>query len=45
MPSLAIFPHEIEELILDRLAEDDEDHLAFKMCFYVCQAFLQETYL
>ena len=40
MPSLAIFPLEIEEIILDLLAEDDEDHLALKMCSLVCQAFL-----
>ena len=40
MPSLAIFPLEIEEIILDRLAEDDKDHLALKMCSLVCQAFL-----
>ena len=40
MPSLAIFPLEIEEIILDRLPEDDKDHLALKMCSLVCQAFL-----
>ena len=38
MPS--IFPLEIEEMILDLLAEDDEDHLALKMCSLVCQSFL-----
>ena len=38
MPS--IFPLEIQEIILDLLAEDDEDHLALKMCSLVCQAFL-----
>ena len=40
MPS--IFPLEIEELILDLLAEleDDEDHSALKICSLVCQAFL-----
>ena len=38
MPS--IFPLEIEETILDFLAEDDPRHLALKMCSLVCQAFL-----
>ena len=31
---------EIEETILDFLAEDDEDHSALKMCSLVCLAFL-----
>ena len=38
MPSL--FPLEIEETILDFLAEDDRDHSDLKMCSLVCQAFL-----
>jgi hypothetical protein len=39
MPS--IFPLEIEEIILDLLAEDDdEDHSELKTCSLVCQAFL-----
>jgi hypothetical protein len=38
MPS--IFPLEIEEIILDILAEDDEDHLALKICSLVCRTFL-----
>jgi hypothetical protein len=38
MPS--IFPLEIEEIILDILAEDDKDHSALKICSLVCQAFL-----
>ena len=38
MPS--IFPLEIEETILDFLAEDDRGHSALKMCSLVCQAFL-----
>jgi hypothetical protein len=39
MPSI-IFPLEIEEKILDILAEDDEGHLTVKTCSLVCQAFL-----
>jgi hypothetical protein len=39
-PMPPIFPLEIEEMILDFLAEDDEDHLALKTCSLVCQAFL-----
>ena len=35
-----IFPFEIEEIILDLLAEDDEDHLELKTCSLVCQNFL-----
>ena len=35
-----IFPLEIEEMILDLLAEDDEGHSALKSCSLVCQAFL-----
>ena len=35
-----IFPLEIEEIILDLLAEDDVDHFALKTCSLVCQAFL-----
>ena len=35
-----IFPLEIEETILDLLAEDDEGHSALKTCSLVCQAFL-----
>ena len=38
MPS--IFPLEIEETILDFLAENDRGHSALKMCSLVCQAFL-----
>ena len=39
---LSIFPLEIEETILDLLAEDDrgEGHSAMKMCSLVCKAFL-----
>ena len=37
MPSV---PLEIEETILDLLAEDDEGHSALKTCSLVCQAFL-----
>ena len=42
MPSESIFkfPLEIEEKILDLLAEDDEGHSALKICSLVCQAFL-----
>ena len=42
MPSTFILlPLEIEEKILDLLAEDDDDdHLAMKTCSLVCQAFL-----
>jgi hypothetical protein len=36
----SIFPLEIEEIILDILSEDDEDHSALKTCSLVCQAFL-----
>ena len=35
----SIFPLEIEEMILDLLAED-EGHSALKACSLVCQAFL-----
>ena len=35
-----IFPLEIEEIILNLLAEDDEGHSALKKCSLVCQAFL-----
>ena len=38
MPST--FPLEIEETILDFLAEDDKGHSALKTCSLVCQAFL-----
>ena len=38
MPS--IFPFEIEEMVLDFLAEDDKGHSALKVCSLVCQAFL-----
>ena len=38
MPS--IFPLEIEETILNFLAEEDEGHSALKTCSLVCQAFL-----
>ena len=37
---ISTFPLEIEEIIFDLLAEDDEGHLAMKMCSLVCQAFL-----
>ena len=37
---LSIFPLEIEETILDLLAENDEGHSALKTCSLVCQAFL-----
>ena len=43
MPSIILFPLEIEEKILDILGEDDEDyegHLSLGMCSLVCQAFL-----
>jgi hypothetical protein len=41
MPSTSILPLEIEETILDLLAEDDDDnHSALKACSLVCQAFL-----
>ena len=43
MTSSSIFPLEIEEIILDLLAEDedeDEGHSALKTCSLVCQAFL-----
>ena len=37
----SIFPLEIEEIILDLLAEDDyEGHSALKVCSLVCQSFL-----
>ena len=39
MPPI-ILPIEIEETILDILAEDDEGHSALKMCSLVCHAFL-----
>ena len=39
MPSI-VFPLEIEEMILDLLAEDDEGHSALRMCSLVCQRFL-----
>ena len=35
-----IFPLEIEEIILDILGKDDEDHTALKTCSLVCKAFL-----
>ena len=37
---ISTFPLEIEEIIFDLLAEDDEGLLAMKMCSLVCQAFL-----
>jgi hypothetical protein len=41
MPSASILPLEIEETILELLAEDDDDnHSALKACSLVCQAFL-----
>ena len=39
MPAITI-PLEIKETILELLAEDDEGHLALKMCSLVCQTFL-----
>jgi hypothetical protein len=39
MPPI-VLPLEIEETILDLLAEDDEDHSELKTCSLVCQAFL-----
>ena len=36
----SVFPLEIEETILDLLAEDDKSHSALKTCSLVCQAFL-----
>ena len=36
----SVFPLEIEETILDLLAEDDKGHSALKTCSFVCQAFL-----
>ena len=38
--SSSILPLEIEETILNVLAEDDDDHAALKTCSLVCQAFL-----
>ena len=36
-----MLPLEIQETVLDLLAEDDDDnHSALKMCSLVCQAFL-----
>ena len=40
MPCTSILPLEIEETILDLLAEDDCRHLALKACSLVCQEFL-----
>ena len=40
MPSIFKFPLEIEEKILNILAEDDEGHSELKICSLVCQAFL-----
>ena len=40
MPPSIIFPLEIEEMILDFLAEDDEDHSAMKISSLVCRAFV-----
>ena len=37
---LSILPLEIEETILDLLAEDDKGHSALKTCSLVCHAFL-----
>ena len=39
MPTIT-FPLEINEMILELLAEDDNSHLALKRCSLVCQAFL-----
>jgi len=39
MPSIS-FPLEIEEMILDLLAEDDEGHSTLKTCSLVCQTLL-----
>ncbi|KIM43736.1 hypothetical protein M413DRAFT_387661 [Hebeloma cylindrosporum] len=35
-----MLPFEIEETILDLLAQDDKGHSALKTCSLVCQAFL-----
>ncbi|KIM42257.1 hypothetical protein M413DRAFT_129962 [Hebeloma cylindrosporum] len=40
MRSTLILPLEIEEIILNFLAEDDNNHSALKACSLVCQAFL-----
>ncbi|KIM43732.1 hypothetical protein M413DRAFT_387613 [Hebeloma cylindrosporum] len=40
MPSTSILPLEIEQTILDLLAEDDQHHSALKACSLACQAFL-----
>ncbi|KIM42251.1 hypothetical protein M413DRAFT_444688 [Hebeloma cylindrosporum] len=40
MHSTLILPLEIEEIILNLLAEDDNNHSALKACSLVCQAFL-----
>ena len=40
MPSIFNFPLDIEENILNILAEDDEGHSELKICSLVCQAFL-----
>lgn len=42
MPSTSILPLEIEEKILDLLAEDNDSHSALKVCSLVCQAFLHK---
>ena len=42
MPSTCILPLEIEERILDLLAEDNDSHSALKACSLVCQAFLHK---
>ena len=40
MPSTSTLPLEIEETILDLLAEDDEGHSTLRTCSLVCHAFL-----
>ena len=40
LPYMPRLPHEIEELILNFLAEEDKRRSALKACSLVCQAFL-----
>jgi hypothetical protein len=40
MHSTRIFPLELEEIIINLLAEDDDAHSALKVCSLVCRAFL-----
>ncbi|KDR73550.1 hypothetical protein GALMADRAFT_72352 [Galerina marginata CBS 339.88] len=40
MSSTSVFPLEIQEIIINTLAEDDDGHLTLKTCSLLCQAFL-----